>query len=169
MRNVAEELGCTQASLYRHVRNREELVTLLVDRVIGPAGSVPPDDADRAGKAAWSARTFREHLRRHPGVVSLLRGTERLGPNSLAGVEYALELFIGAGLSPGLADAAASSLATFVIGSVHFNPGLDARDPEESDHRRQLYRSRDAAAVPLLVRHAETSRTSAATPSSKSA
>ncbi len=155
MRNVAEALGCTQASLYRHVRNREELVTLLVDRAVSVASSVPPDNADWAEKAAWSARLFREHLRRHPGVASLLRGTERLGPNSLAGVEYALELFIGAGLGPRLAYAAASSLATFVIGSVHFNLGLDAQDPEESRHRRQLYRSRDAAAFPLLVQHAE--------------
>lgn len=155
MRNVAAELGCTQASLYRHVRNREELVTLLVDRAISVASAAPPEDADWAGKAAWSARLFREHLRRHPGVVSLLRGTERLGPNSLAGVQYALALFIDAGLDPRLASAAASALATFVIGSVHFNLGLDAQDPEERRHRRQLYRSRDAATLPLLVQHAD--------------
>lgn len=156
MRNLAEALGCTQASLYRHVRNREELVTLLVDRAVSVASSAPPDNADWAEKAAWSSRLFRAHLRRHPGVASLLRGTERLGPNSLAGVEYALELFIGAGLSPRLASAAASSLATFVIGSVHFNLGLDASDPEENRHRRLLYRSRDATAFPLLVQHADT-------------
>ncbi|MBB5854744.1 TetR/AcrR family transcriptional regulator [Amycolatopsis umgeniensis] len=156
MRNVAEELDCTQASLYRHVRNREELVTLLVDRAISVASAAPPEDADWAGKAAWSARRFREHLRRHPGVASLLRGTERLGPNSLAGMNYALGLFIGAGLSPRVAAAAASSLATFVIGSVNFNLGVDTRDPEESRHRRQLFRSRDASVVPLLVEHADT-------------
>ncbi|MGP3939403.1 TetR/AcrR family transcriptional regulator [Streptomyces sp. 6N106] len=156
MRNIADELGCTQASLYRHVRNREELVTLLVDRAVAVASSVPPDGGDWAEKAAWSARLFRAHLLRHPGVASLLRGTERLGPNSLAGVEYSLELFIGAGLSPRLASAAASSLATFVLGSVHLNLGLDMSDPQESRHRRLLYRSRDAAAFPLLVQHADT-------------
>ena len=87
-------------------------------------------------------------------MVSLLRGTERLGPNSLAGVEYALELFIGAGLSPRLASAA-SSLATFIVGSVQFNLGVDASDPEERHDRRLLYGSRDAAAFPLLVQHAD--------------
>jgi AcrR family transcriptional regulator len=156
MRNIAEGLGCTQASLYRHVRNREELVTLLIDRALSVASSVPPEDADWAEKAAWSSRLFREHLLRHPGVASLLHGTGRLGPNSLAGVQYSLELFIGAGLSPRLAYAAASSLATFIIGSVHFNLGLDTSDPEESRHRRLLYRSRDAATFPLLVQHADT-------------
>jgi TetR/AcrR family tetracycline transcriptional repressor len=155
MRSVAEALGCTQASLYRHVRDREELVTLLADRAVSVVSSAPPDDLDWAEQAAWSARRFREHLCRHPGVVSLLRGTERLGPNSLAAVEYALELFIGAGLSPRLASAAASSLATFIVGSVQFNLGLDASDPDESHDRRRLYGSRDAAAFPLLVQHAD--------------
>jgi TetR/AcrR family transcriptional regulator, tetracycline repressor protein len=99
---------------------------------------------------------FRAHLLRHPALVSLLRGTERLGPNSLAGQEYALSLFINAGLSPALASAAASSLATFIVGSVQFNLGLDAADPGERDNRRLLYRSRDPAVTPLLVQHADT-------------
>jgi TetR/AcrR family tetracycline transcriptional repressor len=38
---------------------------------------------------------------------------------------------------------------------LHFNRGLDASDSEESRHRRLLYRSRDAAAFPLLVQHAD--------------
>jgi TetR/AcrR family tetracycline transcriptional repressor len=155
MRSVASALGCGQASLYRHVRDREELVTLLADRAISVASSPPPDGLDWAGQAAWSARLFRAHLLRHPALVPLLRGTERLGPNSLAGQEYALGLFTGAGLSPALASAAASSLATFIVGSVQFNLGLDAADPGERENRQSLYRSRDPAATPLLVRHAD--------------
>ena len=155
MRGVADALGCAQASLYRHIRNREELVTLLADRAVSIASSPPPDGLDWAGQAAWSSRLFRAHLLRHPGLVSLLRGTERLGPNALAGQEYALGSFIGAGLSPGMAFAAASSLAHFVIGSVQFNLGLDASDPGESHHRRLLFESRDPAAFPLLVRNAD--------------
>ena len=155
MRGVADALGCGQASLYRHVRNREELVTLLADRAISLASSPPPGGLDWVGQAAWSARLFRAHLRRHPGLVSLLRGTERLGPHSLAGQEYALGLFIGAGLSPALASAAASSLATFIVGSVQFNLGLDASDPGERRDRQQLYLSRDPAATPLLVQYAD--------------
>jgi AcrR family transcriptional regulator len=155
MRNLADALDCKQASLYRHIRNREELVTLLADRGVRVASTPPPGDLDWAGQAAWSARLFRDHLRRHPGLVSLLHGTERLGPNSLAGVEYALELFTRAGMTPRLAAAAAYSLATFIVGSVQFNLGLDASQPDERRHRRLLYGSRDAAAFPLLVRHAD--------------
>ena len=154
MRGVASALGCSQASLYRHVRNREELVTLLYDRAIGVASTPPPDSLDWVGQAAWSARLFRAHLRAHPGVVSLLSGTERLGPNSLAGLEYAVGLFTGAGLSPRLASAAASALAPVIVGSVQFNLAVDASDPAGHRDRRLLYQSRDPAATPLLVRHA---------------
>lgn len=155
MRNVADALGCSQAALYRHVRNREELVTLLADRAVSVASSPPPAGLDWAGQAAWSARLFRAHLRRHPALVSLLRGTERGGPNSLAGLEYAVGLFMGAGLTPRLASAAASSLATFIVGSVQFNLGLDASDPVERRDRLLLFRTRDPAVTPLLVRHAD--------------
>ena len=155
MRAVAGALGCAQASLYRHVRDREELVTLLADRAISVASSPPPPDLDWAGRAAWSARLFRAHLLRHPALVPLLRGTERLGPNALAGQEYALSLFTGAGLSPALASAAASALATFIVGSVQFNLGLDAADPGERHHRQLLYRSRDPSVTPLLVQQAD--------------
>jgi TetR/AcrR family transcriptional regulator, tetracycline repressor protein len=61
----------------------------------------------------------------------------------------------GAGLSPQLASAAASSLAAFIVGSVQFNLGVDACDPGERRDRRLLYRSRDPAVTPLLVRHAD--------------
>jgi len=155
MRNVADALGCKATSLYRHVRNREELVTLLADQVMPVASTPPPGDLDWAGQAAWSARLSRDHLRQHPGLVSLLHGTERLGPNSMVGMEYALGLFTRAGMSPRLATAAAFSLATFIVGSVQFNLGLDASDPAESRYRRLLYSSQDSAAFPLIVRHAD--------------
>ncbi|GAA1923496.1 TetR/AcrR family transcriptional regulator [Streptantibioticus ferralitis] len=155
MRSVAQVLCCKPSSLYHHVRDREELVTLLADRALDVASAPPPDTLDWTGKAAWSARLFRAHLRRHPGLASLLSGTERLGPNSLAGQEYALELFIRAGLSPRHAYAAASSLATFIVGSVQFNQRLDASEADERRHRRLLFGSRDGSALPLLVRHAD--------------
>src|SRR5262249_4505414 len=52
MRTVASAPGCVQASLFRHIRSREELVTLLADRVIRAASSPPPDGLDWAGQAA---------------------------------------------------------------------------------------------------------------------
>ncbi|MCU1685129.1 MAG: hypothetical protein JWQ81_5868 [Amycolatopsis sp.] len=114
MRNLAEALDCTQASLYRHVRNREELVTLLVDMTSAWARS------QLAGRDGVRPRTVHRRRSQPPA-----RGRRRVVAGHL------------------------------VIGSLHFNLGLDASDSEESRHRRLLYRSRDAAAFPLLVQHAD--------------
>ena len=46
MRAVAEELGTGAGSLYWHVRGKEELLNLMVDRVIG-ALEVPDPDPPR--------------------------------------------------------------------------------------------------------------------------
>jgi hypothetical protein len=72
-------------------------------------------------------------------VAAGVHGAAELGPNSLAGLGYAVGLFTGAGLSPRLASAAASALATFIVGSVQFNLGLDASDPTERRDQRLLY------------------------------
>ena len=51
MRAVAEELGTGAGSLYWHVRGKEELLNLMVDRVIGtlevPGFWIPPDGRSR--------------------------------------------------------------------------------------------------------------------------
>jgi TetR/AcrR family transcriptional regulator, tetracycline repressor protein len=54
-----------------------------------------------------------------------MHGTERLSPNSLSGMEFWLGQFIGVGLSVQDAYATASAFATFVVGSVQFNLGVD--------------------------------------------
>jgi hypothetical protein len=84
-----------------------------------------------------------------PGVPGLLgRPGADCGTN-------ALELFTGAGFSPRLASAAACAPATFIVGSVQCDLGLDISDPDERRHRRLLYASQDATRAPLLVRHAD--------------
>ena len=43
MRRVAEELGTGPASLYWHVASKDELINLVVDRVVGEIELPPPD------------------------------------------------------------------------------------------------------------------------------
>ncbi|MFI6899705.1 TetR/AcrR family transcriptional regulator C-terminal domain-containing protein [Nonomuraea sp. NPDC050394] len=154
MRRLAEDLGCNQSSLYRHVRSRDELTIIVADRAIRLGLQPPPPGLDWRSEAEWLAREFRAFLLGHPSVALLLRGTERLGPNSLQGVEFAVDRFIGAGLSPRRAAAAAGALATLIIGSVQFNLYLDATDPGERQARQTLYERLDPQTHPRMVRHA---------------
>ena len=163
MRRLAQQLQCSQAALYRHVTSRDELVVVAMDRAIQVGLQPAPDGLDWRRTAEWQAHSFRDFLLAHPGLVAFLRGTERLGPSSLGGMELVLGQFLAIGLSVREAYAAASTFATLVIGSVQFSLGVDTADPREQQMRQRLYTGLDPQRYPLLVAHAaELSRMSSA-------
>ena len=137
--------------MYRHVGSRDELVAVAMDRAVRMGLSAPPGGLTWRQTAEWQSHTFRDFLLAHPGLVSFMRGTERLSPSSLAGLEGAIGLFVAVGLSVGDAYAAASALATFVVGSVQFNLGVESTDPD----RRRLFESLGKETHPILTAHAE--------------
>lgn len=155
MRRLAQHLQCSQAALYRHVTSRDELVVVAMDRAVGLGLHAPPEGLDWRQAVEWQAHSFRDFLLAHPGLVPFMRGTERLSPSSLGGMEHSLGQFIGIGLSVREAYATASAFATFVVGSVQFNLGVDTTDPEEQRMRRRLYEGLDPHRYPVLVAHAE--------------
>jgi len=99
MRRVAQELGAGTMTLYHYVANKDELVTLMVDAVMGeilvPAGELPP--AWRPAIAAIATRSL-EALRRHRWMLDRL-GDGRPGPNGMRHFEQSLEAMAGAGIS----------------------------------------------------------------------
>lgn len=99
MRRVAQELGAGTMTLYHYVANKDELVTLMVDAVMGeiliPAGELP--DAWRPAMAAI-ATSSREALSRHRWMLDRL-GDGRPGPNGMRHFEQSLEAMAGAGIS----------------------------------------------------------------------
>ncbi|MFD1537681.1 TetR/AcrR family transcriptional regulator [Nonomuraea guangzhouensis] len=120
MRKVAERLGFTTMSLYRHVPGRDHLLDLMRDAVIGLPGTIPPEGA-RAGEAGgWRARLEAcaregwELRKRHPWVAEV-RGTRRVpGPNAVAHYEYMLSAVSGTGLTPAEMIAVVGLVARFV-------------------------------------------------------
>ncbi|MFC7383687.1 TetR/AcrR family transcriptional regulator [Sphaerisporangium rhizosphaerae] len=155
MRRLAHELRCSQASLYRHITSRDELVVVAMDRAVGQGLHAPPEGLGWRRTVEWQAHSFRDFLLAHPGLVAFIRGTERLGPSSLSGMEHSLGQFIAIGLSVREAYATASAFATFVVGSVQFNMGVDTANPDEQRLRRRLYEGLDPQRYPILVANAE--------------
>ncbi|MFD0574046.1 TetR family transcriptional regulator [Kitasatospora gansuensis] len=61
MRKVAAELGVKAASLYWHVRNKEELLDLLTDELMADA-EAPPREGDWRGQLREYCLRYRRHL-----------------------------------------------------------------------------------------------------------
>ncbi len=99
MRRVAQKLGTGAASLYAHVRNKDELHALVLDAVIGEVAVPEPEP----GRWQEQIKDFaREQLRvfvGHPGIAQVvLRNPAPTGPHALRVTEALLGLLRGAGL-----------------------------------------------------------------------
>lgn len=101
MSRVAERLGFTTMSLYRHVRSKEELLLLMEDAAIGePPGEADPVAGWRAGLERW-ARDQLAIFHRHPWLLQLPITGPPLTPGNLAWFERALRVLRPTGLAPG--------------------------------------------------------------------
>lgn len=90
MRQVAKGLGIGQASLYRYVSSREDLLDLMTDAVAAEIDlDVPLHGDPVADLVALAARTKTVHLR-HPWLPDVPPEPLRLGPRSMDYLEYAL-------------------------------------------------------------------------------
>ncbi|MEV0403316.1 TetR/AcrR family transcriptional regulator [Actinoallomurus sp. NPDC050550] len=118
MNKVAARLDVHAASLYWHVRNKEELLDLLADAV-ADVPDLPAYDGDdwRAGLSEIM-RAMRRHLLGRRDSARLLSGRFAAGRGQLRTVEAVLGALRGAGLSDRDTAYALYLLTTFLIGFV---------------------------------------------------
>ncbi|MET0135243.1 MAG: TetR/AcrR family transcriptional regulator, partial [Kibdelosporangium sp.] len=114
MRRVAERLGFTTMSLYRHVPSKADLVALMREEALG-ATDISPDESLgwRTGLERW-ARDGLALYQRHPWLTESAATRIVPGPNAVAGFERALNLASRAGLAPFEVVAAVTLLGGFV-------------------------------------------------------
>lgn len=132
VRALTGRLGTSSASLYRHVASVEELLVLVVDRVLGEV-NLPDPSLPARQRVVDLALEFRTVLRRHPGAVPALRAAPLLGPNALRGAQSGLSGLLDCGLDAPKAMAAWISLIDYVFGSVFFDTASIGARARESD------------------------------------
>jgi TetR/AcrR family tetracycline transcriptional repressor len=113
MRRLAERLGVKAASLYRHVRDKDELLVLLGDEISGEIPMVRPEGPwqERLREMAWNVR---RGLLAHRDAARLLALTPPYGPRRLRHVESMLRILRSAGMSRKDAARAAYHCNNFV-------------------------------------------------------
>lgn len=116
MRRLAAELGVGPMSLYRHVANKDELVTQMVDEAFGePDLPIPGPEGWRA-KLELISRSQWELCRRHlwlPRAISFTRPS--LVPNMMEHTEWTLRALDGLGLPVTTGIQEALTLHTLVL------------------------------------------------------
>jgi AcrR family transcriptional regulator len=132
MRRVAEELGTAPSALYWHVRNKDELLQFVLDRVVGEI-ELPPLDPERWQEQLKAlAREMRRVLTSHRDIARVTLGAIPVGPNILLVVEWMHALLRGAGL-PDRTVALFGDLAGLYIGAYCFEESLGLASPTGED------------------------------------
>ncbi|RKE18789.1 TetR/AcrR family transcriptional regulator [Streptomyces sp. TLI_171] len=117
MRKVAAEVGVKAASLYWHVRNKEELLDLLNDALVADA-ELPPREGDWRAQYLEYGRRYRELLLARRDAAKIAAGRLTTGPHILAILEDQLDRLRSAGFSDPDAAMAAYLLSAYVQGFV---------------------------------------------------
>lgn len=151
MRRLAQELESSPMAVYRHVRDKDELLMLLLDR---RAADVPhpelPDDP--RGRLLVLFRLIYDGLRESPWIVEVLVKGDLIAPSILWVVDEILAAFRAAGLAPDRAAAAYHVAWRYTVGEVSVRHA-SARHLAELD-RPPVVRSivaRLAEELPTLV------------------
>ena len=153
MRSLSQRLESGTATLYRHFSNRSELVSLVIDQILGEVDL----DAEELAAMPWQRACilFAQHmfdaLSRHGNVAPLLVEYTPVGPNALANRERCLAVLLDNGFSPAIAAHAYATLARYVLGFAIQLAGATAdggqRDAELSAAFHRLDPSRFPATV----------------------
>jgi AcrR family transcriptional regulator len=125
MRRLGLELNAGATSLYWHVRNKDELLDLVLDRVI--AEVIPDMERDVGWRetAESAAHALRRVLLRHRGVAPIMGERPTFGPSALQALEILLTPFVAAGFGPEAALLAATTIINWASGFAVF----EVRDP----------------------------------------
>jgi AcrR family transcriptional regulator len=118
MRRLGTKLGAGATSLYWHVANKDELLELAVDEVLGEVYVPEPGDTHWRVGASISANGMRSALLRHPWVIGLLGLHPTLGPNAMRLGERLVALFTAAGFTGMPLSHATAALNAHAIGSA---------------------------------------------------
>jgi AcrR family transcriptional regulator len=132
MRRVAEELGTGVASLYWHLANKEELLQLVLDRVIGEVDIPAPEPERWQEQLKEIAREWRRVYANHRDVARISQGRIPVGPNALMATEALLAILRSARL-PDQVSAHAVDLLALYMDAVAVEHGAGLPSPAGED------------------------------------
>jgi AcrR family transcriptional regulator len=98
MAHVADQLGFTTMSLYRHVTSKEELLQLMWNASAQGADELVITGDDWRARLRMWATVQREMIDRHPWITQMPMAAPPMAPNSLTFVERGLEAMDDSGL-----------------------------------------------------------------------
>lgn len=128
MRRVADELHTGAASLYWHVKNKDELLQLIFERTAQEVTLPPPDPSRWQEQIRTLAFDMRDVMRRHRDLARISLGRIPSGPTIARISEWTFQLLQPVGI-PDQVIAYAGDLFALYVGAIEFEQGLGLASP----------------------------------------
>ena len=128
MRRVAEQLGTGAASLYWHVRNKEELFQLIFERVSAEVSLPAPDPSRWKEQLKELGLQMKQALSKHRDVARLSLGRVPVGPQMALFAEWLFSLLQPVGI-PDRAISYLGDIASLYVGAYCFEESLGISSP----------------------------------------
>lgn len=118
MRRLASRLGTGTTTLYRYVRSKEELLTLMVDAVNAGDPLVAEPTTDWRTAFSVIAREHRRQMLTHPWLASEIASRPAIGPNTLRLADQVLGIAMGMGVDAETAGGIVATLLRYTRGAT---------------------------------------------------
>ena len=149
MRRLAEDCGVTPMAIYHHVDNKQQLVDLVLDRVISTSFEA------LAGEGTWRevladfVLGYRRVLIENPGAGRVYVSRPIVNPATARTTEHLFELLARGGVEGAAAAEATDAIVLLIMGSL-------VNDLTRPPHiRDRLMNQVPAEEAPLMVRNLE--------------
>ena len=118
MRALAQRCAVPTMTLYRHVRDKEDLLGALADRVLGELQLPEPGTLSWQQELAAVFRSVHDLLLKHPDVAEIAARQPVAGEAAYRGAEIVLNALRRAGIEGEAAASAFAALFAFTLGFV---------------------------------------------------
>ena len=155
MRSLGQALGTDPTAVYRHFRDKAELLRAVSERLLGTVTVDLPADAGWRPVTVEVCRRLRSALLNQPQLATALQFGPPLQPTEFAITETLLRQFRLAGLEQSAAALAYHSVIELTVGSAAIDAALHSLSNRERSQQyfrwRSVYATLDPAEYPETV------------------
>ncbi|MFJ1730891.1 TetR/AcrR family transcriptional regulator [Streptomyces sp. NPDC088254] len=157
MRRLATEIGSTPMALYHHVRNKEELLVLLLDDYATRTLHRPELPAQPRERIVVAAATIHAALAACPWIVEVLTADDLMATSALWFVEQIVDGLVECGLSPEQAVHGYRAIWYYTAGEIVVRVTAARRrtDDDRPTYREQVFADLDPGELPRLAQVAD--------------
>lgn len=130
IRGLAAEMGVGPMSLYRHVRDKDDLLDEVVDRLLAEAWHPRPMSGDWAAWIAEAANKFRWFLVNQPAALHVYLRHPVISPAAVARMNAMMEVLRGVMGDEEAAKRAYAAIHTYTLGFAALEASRAGWEPE---------------------------------------